>query len=182
MRKLLGILFLLCFGCDYAIVEYVDEHTNKVITSQQGDYRAVFKFENTDAVERDLIEDYPGLQKAVNEIVPDSRKFDNITVFVPGSENSWVKVIKLIYSYGNKSVATAFTPVLTEHVYVIFRPEFWQESTNERLTKTAIHELIHHVSLEIYGDVDPGHDRDEFWGKGGFVEQLLKDWKNGQQK
>jgi len=184
MRKIsvfLVAVAILLAGCtDYSVQDYVADLACKKVVSEQGQYRAVFVFENCSAIERKIIAEYPTLQHLVHTtLAPDARRFNDITVFVPANDDSWTAVSELVDGKG--STARAFTVWLPD-IYVIFRPDYWVDGSDTRLRRTAVHELAHHVSIEIYDDVDPDHKRCELWNSGGLVDQILDLYKKQESR
>lgn len=177
LKRIIILTVLLLTGCTnvYKFIDrYIEDHTARTRVSTIGRYTATFHFENAAAKNRTLIAEYPHLQKLTHELVPDSIRFYDVTVFVPASQKSWEVVKRMI---GKK--ASAFT-LFTDYIYVVFQPDYWGKGSNRDLRKTAVHELMHHVSIEIYEDGDPNHKREEFWDPGGLIDQILAEYKESR--
>lgn len=176
--KLIYVLLWVCIlsSCGtYRVADYIQDHTKHIAVSKNGSYITVFCFENPKDVRIPLINEYPILQRLTHtEITPDSTNFYRVVVFIPAGDSSWTEVHDLI---NDKSVAKAFT-LLTKNIYVVFRPDYWRTGTQTDVRETAVHELMHHVSKEIYGDYDARHAYADLWTRGGLIDQILALYKN----
>lgn len=163
-------------GCQSDLQSYIDAHT-AVEQSYGTDEQIILAIEDSVDIDESAILEMLWAQRRVAEIIPDDDGLKHVTVFLPATEDSYIAVRKCIIRAGdNPGVAFSAPRSRT----VVFRPRTWHERPLEYVVETYIHELMHYVALKIDGDMDAGHKRPEYWGKGGLVAIILEEWKISQ--
>lgn len=166
------ILFLIC-GCQSPLQAYVAEHTEAEITYGE-DPRITVAAQNDADLNGPVMTELLWTQQHIAEtILPDDDDLKNIIIFLPSTNDSFLKARKCIVGVSDSPSAAFIAPAVK---IIVVSPKTWRERPLEYIVETYIHELMHYVALQLDGDMDADHSELIYWGKGGLIEQILNEW------
>ena len=120
------------------------------------------------------------VQRRIDEtVLSDDDDLKHVTVFLPAADESWENARDCVRNM-SEAPSMAFT-TSSDEIVVVFNPKTWRERTLEDVIETYVHELVHHVALILDGDMDAGHMNPAYWGEGGLVSIIYKEWQNQRE-